>query len=578
MDSDEHILLHSQNESDEFDAAESDAEEDEEVFEEFSEQQLENISDIEHNEGISSPAPSNSANPPRKRRLPPDFASAPLKRQKRIFNFKYLQVLNQDIADASAGIVGSGTSMLKASQIGATRWSPVEKEAFFSAVDRLGRDNLPRIATRIGTKSPLEVHQFIVLLSERERTRRDDGDLRRKTLRLKDMPAAAELSQECCNALDNVADDLSLRQEGHEVTAEQKKWGDDQWLVTKELGAEHDEQIVTGGKTNMPFAELFILRNWLRLSERVFLNSNIPDYNWRYFSKEPPSIRATAVSDFHGLVVSITKRLVATALFMSESRIKAKKEVVSRTKLAVKAKDVKAAVDSLRLKPNSRDFWRGAPRRLRLDVYQHQGDATEPSDEPEEDAESTNVNGDVFLSYEEVESTLQTPGTEIQENPVMEATHTSFSSNEDEEMQDVSDNPDADQEYQLQEDDELDPSLDRKAIERDMEEGIHFAADWGGTTRARNSLQTRIVAEHQMEAEAEAQDLQASMHEEARLWGLLGQQGGETALANAEASKSKSPSRARRPVYESAGTNWRESIRYVSEWEVGSGASSSKRR
>ncbi|KAH8681431.1 hypothetical protein BX600DRAFT_505119 [Xylariales sp. PMI_506] len=487
----------------------------------------------------------------RKRRLPPDYAGAPLKRHRQTFNTGYLELLNQDIADAAAQIVVETDDRLKHSQIGAALWTIPEKEAFFSALGRLGRDDLPGIAARIGTKSPLEVRQYIILLSERERVRRAEGELRRKTLKLVEIPAAMEVGPECCFALDEVADDLSLRQESYEVGLERKRWGD-HWLIDHSMV----EKLESRPQPEMQFTDFFVLRNWLKLSERVFMNSVIPDYNWVYVSEQAPSIQTTAFSDFHSLVVSVTKRLVASTLFMSGMRIKEQ-----QAQRLVKRRDVLAAVEALRMKPDSKVFWTKAPRRLRLDILRDEA-YLEEGHEVEESGDDVDC-----MSYEDVEATLGSYQHRTRYAAAEDHGHLDTDNDEHEDVASLDESSEEDE--NLQTDGlEVEPTeavLDEGAIGLDMQEAMLFSADYEGTTRARQALVRRIEAEHRMEAEAEDHDGQTSKKEEARLWTLL--RHSDISPSEAQETKSEKSWRGGRAAYEPTNVNWRDKLRFVSAWE-----------
>ncbi|KAI1805224.1 hypothetical protein F4811DRAFT_570273 [Daldinia bambusicola] len=348
-------------------------------------------------------------------------ASSLPKRQKGppAFNFQYLSLLNEEIGDAAAGIIrdepssSSSSIDLPPAQVGVTSWSSSEKHAFFSALDRLGRDDVPGIAARVGsTKSPLEIRQYLALLEEAERARRGNDGRRRRALRPVDIPAAVELSTEVCAALEQAADGIAARCERYEAVLEQKRWRG-RWLVTGQLARVLENQLRTANTSNdptttttttimdtnvlPPFAELFALRNWLRLSERVFMNSVVPDGNWRGVSSsssssseaeaEAPSIRATALADFHSLAVSVTRRLVGATLYVAGSRVRAKRagdRRSNRTSGLVKIRDVQAAVASVGMPENSRGFWARAARRLRLDVYDDERDDAKDDDGSED--------------------------------------------------------------------------------------------------------------------------------------------------------------------------------------------------
>ena len=560
----------------------------------------------------------------RKRRasLPPSLG-APLKRQRRTFNPDYLALLNQDITDAATGMVADDITLAlpELSQVGAVRWSRVEKESLYAALGRLGRDDLPGIAARVGTKSPLEVRQLLVLLAARARAHMDEGDLWRKILRPVDVPAAAELTQDCCAALDEAADDLALRQEAHEMAVEKKRWGQAEWCITQASPfLDADEADTAEPEVEQPpppFAQLFVLRNWLRLSQRIFMNSTIPEYNWRYVSEEPPAIRATALSDLHTLATSITKRLVMTTLFMSESRIKARRQHLRGIRQLVKAKDVQAAVESLGLKGDSHELWARAARRLRLDVYRDDGPTEDDPDqsgketsdkemgegreEEEEEEEvaasegslggSDNEGEEDILSYEEVEALLLGNKARVAETePPPEPMDEDMEASEEDPDQDTADSakpgagiesgeepavPDeADTggdggmdagtgpgaEGDDDDDAAADPRVDDEVVEADVREAMHFAADWGGTTRSRQALVGRIRAEHVMEAEAAAADTQTSCREEAQLWAVLKrpQPDGPSAMKREGGEQPPSARPPKRAIVEVAGKDWRE--------------------
>lgn len=560
-------------------------------------------------DGASSPSLSSSSTLRKKRKahhhLPP-YAGAPLKRQRRPFNPEYLNLLNQDIADAAHGLIADDTAVAAnndvdrlllplepPTQVGAVRWSAVEKEAFFAALGRLGRDDLPGIAARVGgDKGPLEVRQLILLLEAAARRRAEARGRRQRALRPAEVPAAAELSHECAAALEEAADDLSLRQDAHEALTEEKRWGGgDRWLITPKVAAE--EGGGSRGEDNkndrMPFLDFFHARTWLRLSDRLFMNSAIPDYNWRYVSDEAPAIRATALADFHALTASVTRRLVASSLFMAGMRLKAQRQYFPAAPAAlVKERDVQAAADSLNLgdKTKGRDFWARAARRLRVDVVDDEaedpaaaavseGEEEEGKGEgdPEDDEES---DGEHVMSYDDVEAALGYSST--RDNTTTAAGPPSIG-NLEPEIQDEDDTegiisdtsslPEAEEEIgdeEADEQEEIARDVHEDAVKRDLLEARYYSADYGFTTRAREGLQLRIEAEHRMEAEAEEQDMRNSRHEEARMQALLRR---TEIPSDAPLLKTTRARRnARQPEPEPAQMDWRDNVHYVSEWEM----------
>ncbi|KAI1409355.1 hypothetical protein F5Y13DRAFT_203539 [Hypoxylon sp. FL1857] len=563
----------------------------------------------------SPPSPSEAV---RKRRRKPTepLPAPPLKRAKGVFNPRYLAVLNEDIADATSGLtkedphsstLPSPLLPLTHSQLGAVLWTATEKQAFFSALARLGRDDLPGIAARIGSKSALEVHQYTALLDTASRARRSDETKRRRAPRPVDIPSAAELSTELSAALEAAGDSLALRQEAHEASLEQKRWGG-RWLITAELASVLEHQLQQQqrrrrgrGESNadelMPaFVELFPLRNWVRLPERVFMNASVArfaDGNWRSVAEERPAVRATALADFYSLAVSVTRRLVSAALFVAGSRVRAKQAVDRRGRISaiVKTKDVQAAVASVGMKENSREFWARAARRLRLDVY---GDEDEDGEEGsartdenlEEGDEGADEETDVdtaseddsseeegqalsdadsgyedyesepdIMSYSAVEAALGFPSTNTasrtgdSDNELREVSGFNISldsgsdSDSDFISDEFSDGEDAGLSDRNQDDEDMpmksspgsptEPPIDAEALEQDLIEALTYSAlDYGDTTRSRQALQNRLKIEQRLWADAERLDERVSAAEEARLWSLL--RGDETIRAKTE--------------------------------------------
>ncbi|KAI6087967.1 hypothetical protein F4821DRAFT_234934 [Hypoxylon rubiginosum] len=520
----------------------------------------------------------------------------PLKRRKGTLQPKYVTLLNGEIADASTGVVRDPEDRrLGHTQVGAVVWTAAEKQAYFSALGRLGRDDLAGIASRIGTKSVLEVRQYTMLLEEADRTGLSEAERTQRAPRMTDIPAAAELSTELCLALEDAADDLSLRQEQREEKLEQKRWGPTRWLVTPSLVPALEHQPASGEQhyhhRRELFTELFRLDQWLRLSARIFMNSAVvPDGNWRGISTpaDPPAIRATALADFHALALSVTRRLVAAALFVAGSRVRAKQEGGGNrrrgVRAVVKAKDVQAAVASVGLKENSREFWARAPRRLRLDVYDDcdsQSEASLGADEEEEEEEGDDdVSGgesedgeegdevtytdelDVenheaeeeqdalnqedemdnayepeIMSYDDVEAALGFPGLHFQPRipsyrilPDVSDTSSESDAADQDIDQPESEYVDSDVPMEAEEDDQddikseadVDPAIDPDLIAADLAEAIQNSSlYYVDTARARQAMVRTIRAELQMEAEADRLDSRTSVQEEVQLWALL---------------------------------------------------------
>ncbi|KAJ9131576.1 RNA polymerase I-specific transcription initiation factor rrn5 [Pleurostoma richardsiae] len=495
------------------------------------------------------------------------------------FSRAYLDLLNEDIEDAASGYVPHAdvdplepSSALPASQIGMTFWTSAEKELFFSALGRLGRDDAAGIARRIRTKDELEVRQYLALLHDATAARRRHGEL--DPLELADFPAAVELSQECCEALEDAADALADRQERYEERVEAARWGADLWLVTQDncRGVEEEARALAGDEPQAEPASLFKVENWLRLSERVFMNSPAEEGNWWSVADgECPALRATALDDFYSLAVSITRRIVAATLYVAMSRVRSKRVEDPQLKGFVMLRDVAAAAASLGMTADKRSYWVGCPRRLGLEVY-------------EDPPRGTRDDGREPMAYENVETALldaagkgegRLAGGRRASGTFVSDRESSYPSSSDEEQleEELSDGENRSSEesgHASDEEEEDDTSdVDADILEEADEVLLHSAVDVPQTTRGRQALIRRIKAERDQEAYADRLDARDTYVEERRMWNLLGRQP-TTPLPKVEDLRADTAHRNKISVNDvySVGRDWWEKLRYVSEWEI----------
>lgn len=475
-----------------------------------------------------------------KRPAEDDLAPRVFKRHKGVLNTDYLNLLNIDIKDAAQRVcVVEEEGTLDASQIGLTLWSTLEKKLFFEALARLGPGDLPGIALRIGTKSEVEVNHYLYVLQRAQLVRQ--REVRRSAIEFPEHPAAIELSQQCCHALEEAADAISVRQERKEEQREESKWGE-YWDITPSIARQLDNGESPEGQ-NLPFSTLFNLHNWLGLSERIFMNSSIPSENWNFIDDNPPSMWATTFEDFHSLAVSITRRIVQTTIFLSMSRIRAKKEVIPTTRDIIRVEDVETAVASLGLKPNSQMFWNKCARRLRLEVYSEPPERNEEADQE-------------ALSYDQVESDL--PGREEKAKRALQPTAIEDPSDLSDE--DVVDDSDFDTAINASKEEEAAINLEAKEI-------LQFsAADFPNTCRKKVTLKNRIATERRQEQHAEERDQHISRQAEAGMWDLLQKK------PPIEMPKMQQPGSVQRTTLDvesivPIGRDWRAQTRYHSEWE-----------
>ncbi|KAJ6786744.1 hypothetical protein PWT90_02000 [Aphanocladium album] len=435
---------------------------------------------------------------PRKRAADEDPQPRPFKRQRNILNPDYLELLNREIDDAAHRMCLEEGTSLPASQLGLTYWSPLEKSQFFEALSRLGKHDLPGIAQIIGTKSPIEVKHYLRVLHEAVLARRAQD--RRSFLEPAEYPAAVELTPQCCHAQEEAADAVSIKQEARENQREKDKW-QQHWDITPRNATELEQKQLDDGAASLAFAKLFHVSRWLRLSERMFMNSSIPGSNWHSIDSRPPSIWATALEDFHSLALSVTRRLVQTTLFISMSRIRAKSVLVPGTRNIVRKKDVEAAIASLGLTHNSNDLWLKCARRLRLDVYENppaQGD--EEEEEP--------------MTYDEVEVELADEEPQRAASVDSAAERLKLESESSDEGEDSAEGSDDDQSKPKDE--------EERAVNREISEVLWYSAvgirDLQSTRRA---LKMRIETERKQERHADVVDEYASYAAETEMWDLL---------------------------------------------------------
>jgi RNA polymerase I-specific transcription initiation factor RRN5 len=507
-------------------------------------------------------SPGDIKDPPRraagsrtKRRAEKPANEVRAKRLKPYYNNDYRELLNIDIEDTVTRRLQEDEYSLRPSQIGSSIWTSVEKDLFFTALTRLGRDNIRAIASRIGSKSELQVQEYIRLLHHGINEKKIHEN---RLLEPTDMPAAIQISDECSSVLERAGDALAIRQERAEEKIEQTKWGGS-WLLTKEVSHWIEKRRKEDGGEEaldevLPAANLFSIKIWLELSEKIFMNPATPyeEENWQSFAEtgETPSIRATAFEDFHSMAVNVTKRLVSTTLFCTMSRIRARD--LNKIKHAeITSADVEAAVNILAMKSNSSTFWIGCARRCHLKVV---------NDESEEMEKQ-------LMTYDEVEATLTS------ESPSRSRSTSRPAYSRPSARSSVHSDPQASSSSDL----EMDISSDFSVLDyptsaaenSDSESSLSSASSTHFSSRRLEAKlkkkAARKAAEKTQDAYTEAFDMQASQLEEARLWALLKQDppfevGKVEPLEVMETGKGKCENREM--------GNWREWVGFWSPWET----------
>lgn len=356
----------------------------------MSTEQPESDVDVEHISDASSWSPSwsDSEPPPQKSQRRPKKDLRRGRDRRRVgYNDKYRELLNETIADANNlryhDLSGAG---LGNSQLGLSTWTEEEKESFFQALARYGEHDLARLSAA-AEKSEPEVENYLKLLrlGMKELSMINPP---KAMLKSSQIPAALELSESCNRFLDQAADAIISMQELQDVEAEKEKYGD-YWLLDKTTAEEIEKEIADSLKTlpansendrdsseqgrpfleTIPSASLLNLRAFLDLSESFFMNSSDPDNNWHTY-RTPPAIFQTAFADFHILATIVTRRLIHASVYQAMTRSRAldnKKQFVDHL---VRREDVLAARDLIGMKRSSlQEYWALLPRRLGLQCW-----------------------------------------------------------------------------------------------------------------------------------------------------------------------------------------------------------------
>ena len=491
----------------------------------------------------------NSSRSRRKRRRVESYASdlqARVKRLKPFYNDQYRVLLNSTVRDVASGGF-SEVAPLPSNQIGVTIWSSEEKKTFFSVLARRGRYDIKGIAADIGSKSESQVYTYLELL-QNAMVEQNAHVHRKQLLTIDGIEPALEVSQQCCAALDLAAEAVSVLQHKEEEKIERQEHANlsllnstvAKWANRSLLAGEEGEQEVLQA---LPAATLLNLRCFLTLSKRFFMNSSIPENNWRTYAgrRQPPSITYTAFSDMQTLVISLTKKLIQSSLFFAMSRIRTLGRSDYTPKQHVKARDVEAALNVLGMEANGRKTWIATARKCRLRVY--------------ENVRHQKVEGKRY-SYDEVEATLskdgvgsrgryrsRSAGNESVSNP---PTDTSSVSSAEDVPEESSSSPDH-------------SSTDKS--DSSLPDDYRGSTDLSSSSSSKQGS-TKQRLEQAEDAYLEASDQKASKEEEKRLWVILGEDP-STKMDLEPIDLPPVPRRANRVKF----VDWTTWIDYSAEWE-----------
>lgn len=467
------------------------------------------------------------------------------KRLRPLYSDGYHRLFNQTVLKAAHRDKGrNSTEDSRPTQLGITKWTPSEQATFFEMLAFRGRDDLPGLAAAIGTKSEPEIRAYLLQVDEAS-TNQQIYEPLDSLLDQAEIPAALDVSQECETALEDAADALALLQQKEDIKAEKERHGK-QWLLTPKISRTLSEQLsdeVGTAAEIAPAANLLNLPNFLSLMEQLFMNSTNPDYDYRTyapFEHMQPCIFYTAFCDLHTLVVSLTRRIIQSVVFLALSRQRAEEESRRNLQGVIKQVDVMAALGILGLKANSHDYWVGLARRCKLDVYE--GYVA--------DDIRTNSLGEP-LAYADVEKILDQDRRDTEQYarerleisdpaamPFDDETHSSTSTDTDSQRSGLDANPD-----------------------NDSSTSVDLSSDYRSSDRSR-------IQHYQHQAEdayITSLDNEASLREEVRLWHILDREPPQEILPQ-DVDIPQKPTLEPKPLEDIGG--WREMTTYAAEWET----------
>ena len=332
----------------------------------------------------------------------------------------YRALLNEVARETTAGEVSShGDDRPLPSQVGTAYWSGDEKERFFRALAVAGRDDVMRLCDAVGTKSRVQIHEYLLVLDDAARAMDMDGESDEM-----EAFASTEVGRTCEDALNSAADRLAAEIEKREAQAECDRFGQ-YGVIDEDVATEIDEKLdlhidaVGGDDIDLLIQEgpppdihpqLGLSLTLLRPSALISLSSGIymngPPAKGLHYSTfvNPhshflrPALHHSALDLLYEIARSLTTRLTAAAIFQTGCRLRATNgndEILPM----VRERDVRTAVDVLATQeiPAWSDYWVSVARRFGVEVYSNRGQF-------HDGRPRTQMN--LLLTYDEVEQQL----------------------------------------------------------------------------------------------------------------------------------------------------------------------------
>lgn len=299
----------------------------------------------------------------------PDHSKSKLNRLSGKYNDRYLDVFN------ATWVPDDPDAYLETSQLGAVTWTGEEKARFFEALDRKGRFDLSGLADIVETKSPAEIRDYILRIEE-SRDDRQKFSRNAKSVTQPDIEAAVEIDADLEERLEENADALAAFQD-HYNYSEARSRHHEIWLIDSEFANSLSESVDNLGNTeasetddDTSLLSFFKFETMLELSRTLFMNfgTGSEHEHWSEYAEpdEVPSLTLEAARDFYYIVKSLTMRIIQTAIFLSESRLRSTTIADYAPARVLKDSDIIAAVEVLNIPSNSLGYWCKFLKRSRL--------------------------------------------------------------------------------------------------------------------------------------------------------------------------------------------------------------------
>ncbi|KAJ5992851.1 hypothetical protein N7451_008575 [Penicillium sp. IBT 35674x] len=285
---------------------------------------------------------------------------------------QYITLLEQTEHDIPVTKLIEADDNYPITQNGSVIWTSREKTLLFKLLDRNGKNGIQQIAAMLGSKSELEVIDYLKLIHHGLEDHKWKGVP--ETIVMGDVPAAMEVSKECCAELEKYARALVMREDLDLERAHRSTY-DANALIAHEQAWK-----LVAEKVNPPLrgridlaANVLHVPGWINLSTTLFMNfggSRSEDCwsNIVQSSNESPALHGEALMDFYALTMSVTRRLVQSAIFFAMSRLHGLRAMGRERAKFVRTRDVRAAIDVLNMKHDRAGFFVDVARRNRLSI------------------------------------------------------------------------------------------------------------------------------------------------------------------------------------------------------------------